>query len=106
MDDVSQQWTSLGLERQRLDDLLELVSIATGPGGAEEAPAAATEDDAAGADVAKNDAANTIVDWSKLLALAAGQLGDVSMEPFYFCSQPCPSYIRQAENGSYYFHNP
>lgn len=75
LDDVVEQWTSLGLERQRLDDLLELVSMATPGGDAEDAPAAASEDDASGG------GATSVVDWTKLLALAAGQLGDVN----FFC---------------------
>ena len=60
LNDVSQQWTSLGLERQRLDDLLELVSMATPH---PEGPPPMTS--------------SSIVEWNKLLALAAGQLGNV-----------------------------
>ncbi|XP_046440112.1 ropporin-1-like protein [Daphnia pulex] len=85
--DVSQLWTSLGLERQRLDDLLELVSIATTP--------PSTKDEEGGQDLETEENGESgdgkegggvkeprsydpaaIVDWNKLLALAAGQLGD------------------------------
>nr|CAH0100808.1 unnamed protein product [Daphnia galeata] len=88
--DVSQLWTSLGLERHRLDDLLELVSIAT-------TTPPSTKDEEGGQDLETEENVGacgdgkaetggaketrsydpaTIVDWNKLLALAAGQLGD------------------------------
>lgn len=54
LEDVERAWLGLGLERQRLTDLLELLQVA----------GAGHESDAA-------------VDWFKLLALAAGQLGEV-----------------------------
>lgn len=90
--DVSQLWTSLGLERQRLDDLLELVSIATTP--------PSTKDEEGGQDLETEENGESgdgkeggvkearsydpaaIVDWNKLLALAAGQLGDVNTRLF------------------------
>lgn len=76
---VSQQWAAMGLDQQRLDDLLELVASGT------QAPANPDEDEA---DSFAEDGTErelrgmsrepgTIVDWNKLLALAAGQLGDV-----------------------------
>ena len=55
----------MGLERQRLDDLLELVSMAT---------AAASQPEGS----------SPIVDWNKLLALAAGQLGNVYIKYLFF----------------------
>jgi hypothetical protein len=97
--DVSQLWTSLGLERQRLDDLLELVSIATTP--------PSTKDEEGGQDLETEENGESgdgkegggvkeprsydpaaIVDWNKLLALAAGQLGDVNTRLFSFIIFP------------------
>lgn len=80
--DVGQLWTSLGLERQRLDDLLELVSIATTPTTTGETDET-KEDDPEAAKEPRYDPA-TVVDWNKLLALAAGQLGDVNKFFFLF----------------------
>ena len=95
--DVSQLWTSLGLERHRLDDLLELVSIAT-------TTPPSTKDEEGGQDLETEENVGacgdgkaetggaketrsydpaTIVDWNKLLALAAGQLGDVNTRLFF-----------------------
>ena len=95
--DVSQLWTSLGLERHRLDDLLELVSIAT-------TTPLSTKDEEGGQDLETEENVGesgdgkaetggaketrsydpaTIVDWNKLLALAAGQLGDVNTRLFF-----------------------
>ena len=56
--DVSRYWMALGLQRQKLDDLLELVTMPT--------PSSDRNAD--------NDSFD---DWNKLLALAAGQLGHV-----------------------------
>ncbi|XP_057366446.1 ropporin-1-like protein [Daphnia carinata] len=82
--DIIQLWTTLGLERQRLDDLLELVSIATPPlndgQDLETQENAETRDNndgqPNGAKPPRNYDPATVVDWNKLLALAAGQLGD------------------------------
>ena len=49
---------ALGLERQKLDDLLELITMATPPADS-------------------NDDGSSFTDWNKLVALAAGQLGHV-----------------------------
>ena len=49
---------ALGLQRQKLDDLLELIAIATPP-------------------THSNDNESSFTDWNKLVALAAGQLGHV-----------------------------
>ena len=55
LSDVVQHWNALGLDKQRLQDLLELMSL-----GSPETPS------------------DAVLDWNKLLALAAGQLGDVN----------------------------
>lgn len=86
----------MGLERHRLDDLLELVSIATttppstkDEGGQD----LETEEnvgecgdgkaETGGAKETRNYDPATIVDWNKLLALAAGQLGDLNTRLFF-----------------------
>ncbi|KZS09881.1 Ropporin-1A [Daphnia magna] len=82
--DIIQLWTTLGLERQRLDDLLELVSIETPPlndGQDLETqengePVDNNDGQPNGAKQLRNYDPATVVDWNKLLALAAGQLGD------------------------------
>jgi len=95
--DVSQLWTSLGLERQRLEDLLELVSIATTPptskdeGGQDletEENGESGDGKEGGVKEARSYDPAAIVDWNKLLALAAGQLGDVNTRLFYFSFVP------------------
>lgn len=82
--DVGQLWTSLGLERQRLDDLLELVSIATATGETTTFPGESDEpkEELEANKETRFDPA-TVVDWNKLLALAAGQLGDVNKSFFF-----------------------
>ncbi len=95
--DVSQLWTAMGLEPNRLDDLLELVSIATTTDATlpppPPQPPKETETDEAkeeGGEPAKEQPPPPrydpaiVVDWNKLLALAAGQLGDVNKVPFFF----------------------
>lgn len=94
--EVSQLWTSLGLERQRLDDLLELVSIATTPPSAKDEEGGQdleTEENGESGDgkeggvkEARSYDPAAIVDWNKLLALAAGQLGDVNTRLSYYFS--------------------
>ena len=63
LDDVTRQWTLYGMDRQGLDDMIELVSMAAHDGDS----SAEMSGDAKGGSV----------DWNKLLALAAGQLGNV-----------------------------
>ena len=82
--DVSQLWAALGLEPNRLDDLLELVSIATTTPATPPPPPPKDEpkDAEGGEETAKEHQPRydpaTVVEWNKLLALAAGQLGDVN----------------------------
>lgn len=90
--DIIQLWTTLGLERQRLDDLLELVSIETPPlndGQDLETqengePVDNNDGQPNGAKQLRNYDPATVVDWNKLLALAAGQLGDVNKPLFLY----------------------
>jgi hypothetical protein len=68
LDEVRRQWTLYGMDRQGLDDMIELVSMAS-------ASAASAEHDDSSATTTTM--ASESVDWNKLLALAAGQLGNV-----------------------------
>lgn len=68
LDDVTRQWTLYGMDRQGLDDMIELVSMAAHDGSSAETTMGG---DDSGGGKGEN------VDWNKLLALAAGQLGNV-----------------------------
>lgn len=77
----------MGLDQQRLDDLLELV--ATGA----QAPANADENATDAEDMAEREPRShdpgASVDWNKLLALAAGQLGNVKIAALFHPTRSC-----------------